>query len=1211
MTDAELSTWQKLEVFFGTPTAALLWFAIVVEALQAHSAHGADGFWADVAILLAVQCLNGALTWTEERRAAGAVAGLAGLLRPEALVRRDGQLRRVDAAFLVPGDRVALRGGCAVPADCLLQGGTSLQVDASALTGESSPLALRPGDTARMGTTVLRGEGEAVVVATGAATTVGRTAALVAQPRRLGQLAGALGRVALVLTSASLITALLVFTHLTSRGDSVGHALAFALVLCCTGAPIAMRAVCSTTLARGARQLAAVGAVARRLAAVEELARMDMLCLDKTGTLTAARLTLTPEMPVFVPGLAASDLLTAAALATRWWEPPADALDALVIAAVDTRPLAEYTTVEFFPFDSSSRRSEATLQRRDGSLFKVAKGSPQVLLELAANGDDVRSAVDGVVADAARRGVRCLGVAATNDAAGGWLLLGVLTFTDPLRHDAARTLSSASALGVEIKVLTGDHAAVAADALRRLGLRGQVGGPDVLPRPVDITPAMAVNAGRDYGQLALDHRAFAGIAPEHKYILVEALRQDGYVVGFAGDGANDAPALARADCGIAVSGSTDAARAAADLVLTSPGLSPLLGAVLAARAVFARLRVYAIYRIAATAQLLGFFFFACLTCNPYDTNAAWPHYFALPVVALAVLTILTDATVVALAYDSAVAASASPERWKLTPLFAVGSAMGIVAAVSSSAVLTWGLQAAEDKGPLRDMLGGRTDIYPRLLTAVYLKLTLSNVLTVFSARTQSYCWTRVPPAGLVATVVFAACLTSTLATNWPSAGGMAPISGRLALLIWLYALVTFAAQDALKVVAYTFLAELGQGGVVVEVSPEAVAAMSRATPQEEEQEMRDAARWRRADAAAAAGTSAVPRSTASSPDSADRFEAYAVEYVGGDDVGGGSGADSVPVKAAPLSSGSGRKRSERGESRRRGGGGGIERALASSTGWGVLAEGAPWLRGYEAAMHEDYRTLASVFDWAALLRGCARPGGAVRLLDVGCGCGSFPAALARAGGLDGLTLTADLLDPSEYALRVTAQRLQPPFAAGAAIHGRLQALEPDERGGSYDGAWAVHSLYTLPRAELGGALQRMLASVRPGGMLAVVQSARGGHVCRLHEFMRAHVGTSSSSRRAHAQPLLSAEDVEDELRVAGVRFRTAEVGHTTAVPADAPQLLEAYLQGCAVAFGAAEAPTLHELHAAPEVGRYIRSQRDWERTTYYFAQKIKIILVQR
>ena len=441
---------------------------------------------------------------------------------------------------------------------------------------------------------------------------------------------------------------------------------------------------------------------------------------------------------------------------------------------------------------------------------------------------------------------------------------------------------------------------------------------------------------------------------------------------------------------------------------------------------------------------------------------------------------------------------------------------------------------------------------------------------------------------------------------------MEPISGRLALLVWLYALVTFAAQDALKVVAYTFLAEFGQGGLVVEVSPEAVAAMSRATPEEEEQELRDVARWKRADAAAAAGSAAAPRSAASSMDSVDRFEGYTVDVVSGD-AGGDVDADSAPAKAASNNAATGRRRSERNESRRRGGdsggSGGVERAMAGGPGWGVLVEGAPWLRGYEAAMHEDYRTLVSVFDWAALLRGCARPGGGVRLLDVGSGCGSFPAALARAGGLDGLALNMDMLDPSEYALRVVAQRLQPPFTAGAAIHGRLQALEPDERGGRYDCAWAVHSLYTLPRAELGGALQRMLASVRPGGVMVVVQSARGGHICRLHERMRAHV-SGSSSRRIHAQPLLAAEDVEDELRDAGVRFRTAEVGHSTAVPADAPQLLEAYLQGCAVACGAAEAPTLQELHAAPEVGQYIRAMRDWERTTYYFAQRVKIIMVQ-
>jgi H+-transporting ATPase len=1240
--DPSLSAWHKLALGFATPTSVLLWAAILIEAAEARSARGTGGFWADVCILVALQCLNAYVGWSEERRAAGAVSGLAALLRPEALVRRDGELRRCDSAFLVPGDRVALRGAAAVPADCVLQRGAALQVDASALTGESAPVDLRPGDTARMGTTVLRGEGEAVVTATGAATTFGRTAELVAMQQSPGRLAAALGRILLVLTASAVFFSLLVFAHLISGGEDARHALAFCVVLCCASVPVAMRVVCATTLALGSRQLSSVGAVARRLASVEELAGMDMLCCDKTGTLTAARLALAGDMPTFIPGLSAADLLTAAALATRWWEPPADALDALVLSAVDTAALADYVQVEYFPFDAATRRSEATIQRTDGSLFKVAKGAPQVLLELAGNGPDIRPAVEALVVDAARRGVRCLAVACTHDASGGWVFMGVLTFTDPLRRDAARTLARAAQLGMEVKVLTGDHAAVAAETLRRLGLRGAVLGPESLPPPAHISAHSARNAGRDYGPLALSARCFAGVAPEHKFLLVEALRQAGYTVGFAGDGANDAPALRRADCGVAVAGATDAARAAADLVLTARGLSPLLAAVLGARQIFSRLRVYALYRVAASVQLLGFFTFACLACDPAAADPAWPHYFAIPVVALAVVTILNDATVVSIAYDHA-AASAAPERWRLLPLFVVGATLGGVAAVTTSVMLVWGLQAAKDEGPLAGMLGGRDDIYPRLQTAVYLKLTLSNVLTVFAARTQSYCWTRLPSPGLCATACVAACLTSALATNWPARGGMAPIGGGLALLVWLYAILTFAAQDAVKVVVYMFLAEFGQGGVSVEVSPAAMAAMASPVDpwaeEEEEEAEEEVSTYNAAPATVSAHASSTRRanSRASSRDAAGEAGNAAAAAAGG----GGSAAEEAGVIGgaprgkglaggaaaaaspdanplhAPAAASAPRQRSPS----TRGGasapavaaprtGSSFERALAGGESWGVLADGAPWLQGFETGMHEDYRTLAAVFDWAALLRGAAPPGGGpTRVLDCGCGCGSFPASLARAGGLDGLTFAVDLLDPSEYALRVAAQRLAPPFAAGTAIHGRLQALDAS---GAYDVAWAVHSLYAVPRADLRRALTRLRAAVRPGGVVALVHCAREGHLCRFHarlvEHARKHP-SPGSARRPHLPHLLAAEDIEAELRAQGVPFRVAEVGHTTAFPADAPQLLEAYLQGCAVAGGAAEAPSLRDMHAAPGVGQYIRAMRDWERTQYYFAQRVKLIII--
>ena len=1213
LADPALSTWHKLALGFATPTSVLLWAAIAIEAVEARSSRGTGGFWADVAILVALQCLNAFVGWTEERRAAGAVAGLAALLRPEALVRRDGELRRCDSAFLVPGDRVALRGASAVPADCLLQRGAALQVDASALTGESVPVDLQPGDVARMGTTVLRGEGEAVVVATGAATTFGRTAELVAMQQGPGRLAGALGRILLVLTLSGVLCSLLVYLHLVSRDEDARHALAFVVVLCCASVPVAMRVVCATTLALGSRNLSAVGAVARRLAAVEELAGMDMLCCDKTGTLTAAKLALTGVMPTFIPGLAAGDLLTAAALATRWWEPPADALDALVLSAVDTGALAEYTQVEFFPFDAATRRSEATIQRvADGSLFKVAKGAPQVLLELAGNGRDIRATVEALVVDAARRGVRCLAVACTHDASGGWVFMGVLTFTDPLRRDAARTLAHASQLGVEVKVLTGDHAAVASETLHRLGLRGSVLGPEALPRPKDISAQSARNAGREFGTLAVSARAFAGVAPEHKFLIVEALRQSGYTVGFAGDGANDAPALRRADCGIAVAGATDASRAAADLVLTAPGLLPLLAAVLGARQIFSRLRVYALYRVAASVQLLSFFTYSCLMVDPSEADAAWPHYFAIPVVALAVVTILNDATVVSIAYDHA-AASAAPERWRLLPLFVVGSVMGGVAALTTGVMLVWGLQAAQGTGPLAGMLGGRDDIYPRLQTAVYVKLTLSNVFTVFAARTQGYCWTRAPSRGLAGTACFAALLTSVLATNWPARGGMAPIDGSVALLVWMYAVVTFAAQDAAKVVAYMFLAEFGQGGVSVEVSPAAMRAFVEPLDAPEAEKEAALPTVPSTNTARRASSKTSSRSTADGDDANMReVAAAATAGVAGKHAMGAAIGNPLLPQSAPAAT---RPRPPNARGLSTGsaavaGGSSLERALAGGEAWGVLADSAPWLQGFETSMHEDYRTLASIFDWAALLRAAAPPGASssTRILDCGCGCGSFPAALARAGGLDGLAFVVDLLDPSEYALRVAAQRLAPPFVAGTAIHGKVQSLDATS---AYDVAWAVHSLYTLPRADIRRALLRLLAAVRPGGVLAIVHGSRGGHFCRFHAHLVAHVRKQGGggSRRSHPPALVCAEDIEQELRAVGVPFRVAEVGHTTAVPADAPQLLEAYLQGCAVAGGVADAPTLRELHATPGAGPYVRAMRDWERTTYHFAQRVHLILV--
>ena len=1202
-------TWMKVALGWATPTTVVVWLAICVVFLEASSARGnSSSFWADTVILLTLQCVNMAVGYREERTTGAAIKPLHSTLRPEALVRRDGAVTSIDAAFVVPGDRVSLRAGAAVPADCVLQQGDVLHVDASNLTGESAPVELRPGLTARMGTTVLRGYAEGVVTATGGATSWGRTAAMLAQRVAPSRLAGVLGRIALVLTVGSVLTGCIVFFRLVSCADQEARALAFSVVLACASIPIAMRVVCQTTLVLGARRLASAGGMAIRLGALEQLAGMDMLLLDKTGTLTLAQLQLAAQVPVFVAGVSASDVMTAAALATRWWEPPVDAVDALILGAVDARRLDDYRHVKYSPFDPNTGIAQTQLRRKDGSTFRVAKGAPHAVLAMATNGPAIHQDLDALVTESAQRGVRCVAVASctTGD---DWLLLGVLTFTDPLRPDASSMVARASSLGIELRVVTGDHAAVAHDTLRRLRLGGTVVGPELLPRADDVDAAVLARAGRQYGSMAVAARCFANMAPEHKVLLVEAFKQSGYTVGFAGDGANDAAAIRRADCGIAVSGATQAARGAAGLVFTAPGLLPVLYAVLVARQVFARLRGYAVYRVAASVQLMGFTALAVFACHPSDYNAAWPQFFSMPVAALCAVTLMTDTTILAIAYDD-LPASAQPERWRLLPLCVVGCVLGVVAAGSTGLLLAWGLQAAHDKGPLAGMLSGRPDIYPRLQTAVFLKLALSNILTVFAARTRSYCWTRPPAPALWCTAFVAACMYSVMATNWPEADGMAPIGGGLALLIWLFALLTFAVQDTIKVLTFIVLAEFGHADSAVDV-PDAAMEVLRKEGVTKLSDRRGEEAGKQAPAYDEEG-GGIPMN-----DSLPARPGFAqAPYAGSssdeaEDLGSASpalGGAAVPTPAAsPPAASTVRHRRHRGGARD-----GFEAVLGVSDARGVIVEGAPWLRGFETVMHEDYRTLVSVFDWPALLRG-AMPGhgGPARALDVGVGVGSFTAALARSGGLGDTSFVTDLMDPSEYALRVSAQRLADPFTAGVAIQGRAQGL--DAARGTYDIAWAVHSLYTLTKPDLRAALLRLVAAVRPGGVLAIVQGARDGHMCRLHSRILHHCRDSAtvSSRTAAAQAphLVAAEDIEAELRAAGMRFRVAEFGHTTAIPAADTDLLEAYLQGCALSGGGTVAPSLKEMQQSRLVGQYLRSQRDFQKTTYHFSQRVKILLV--
>ena len=509
----------------------------------------------------------------------------------------------------MPGDLVKLAAGAAVPADCEVRSGT-VQVDASALTGESLPVTLTQGGAAQMGATAVRGEAEAVVTGTGGDTFFGRTASLLNQgggePDNITRI---LTRVTLVLSILALCLCGAVLAYLLARGGDARDVLSFVVVLLVASIPIAIQIVATTSLAMGARELAGHGAIVARLAAVEELAGMNVLCSDKTGTLTLNKMVIQDDAPLYGGGAAGrGDLLQLAALASKWREPPADALDTMTLGAADLDALTSHEQLSFEPFDAAVKRTSAVVREPGGAVFGVAKGAAAALAELLPAGDaESAAAAARMAADVdalAARGVRCMAVARTDGvadapaaAAAPWRLAGLLTFLDPPRPDTKATLDRAMEMGVDVKMITGDSAVIARETARALGLGVRVVAADDVSWP-KLEPGAPVprDLGTTLAPVALRADGFAHVFPEHKFLLVAAMHQAGLCVGMTGDGVNDAPALKRADVGIAVAGATDAARAAADIVFTTEGLSTIVEAITIARMIFRRISNFVVYR---------------------------------------------------------------------------------------------------------------------------------------------------------------------------------------------------------------------------------------------------------------------------------------------------------------------------------------------------------------------------------------------------------------------------------------------------------------------------------------------------------------------------------------------------------------------------------------------------------------------------------------
>ncbi|MEM7025275.1 MAG: plasma-membrane proton-efflux P-type ATPase, partial [Pseudomonadota bacterium] len=719
-----------------------------------------------------------------------ALAALKKGLAPKAHVRRDGNWATIDAARLVPGDIVRLRLGEIVPADVTLVSGDYISIDQAALTGESLPVSKKVGDTAYSSSIAKQGEMVALVTGTGNNTFFGRTAKLVASAGAKSHSQQAVMRIGDFLIIVALALSILLigfelYHDVVSEGgwrwaDAV-DILQFVLILVIASIPVAMPAVLSVTMALGALALSKKKAIVSRLQAIEEMAGVDILCSDKTGTLTQNKLTLGD--PIVFGKSTAEQCILGGALASKTEDE--DAIDRAVLGGLkDASALDGYKQTAFTPFDPVSKRTEASVTDSEGAKLRYTKGAPQVVTGLckltAANDRKAKQAV----ADLAAKGFRALGVASSADNGKSWSFLGILPLYDPPREDSKDTIRRAHEHGLDVKMVTGDDVAIGSEISRELGMGAHIQAASTLFKegmdPGHLPPQAAEAIEQSDG--------FARVFPEHKYGIVKALQDRGHIVAMTGDGVNDAPALRQADCGIAVSGATDAARAAAALILTSPGLSVIITAIEEARRIFERIMSYTIYRIAMTIDIM---FVVVLATIFFEFRP-------LTAIMIIALALLDDIPIMTIAYDNT-RLDERPVRWNMTRVLSVSTVMGMLAVAQSFGLLLIGMAWMKDPN-LQAWI--KID-QPHLQTALFLQLVAGGHLMLFVTRAKQFFLSPPLPSlplfgAIVGTQIFAVFMC---AFGW-----LVPaLPWTLIGLVWVYVIVWMFILDGAKLLLHRLI----------------------------------------------------------------------------------------------------------------------------------------------------------------------------------------------------------------------------------------------------------------------------------------------------------------------------------------------------------------------------------------------------------------------
>ncbi len=754
-----------LRNFWG-PIPWMIEIAIVLSAIIGH--------WEDFWIILILLVVNGIVRFWQENKADNAIELLKKKLAVKARAMRDGKWKNLPARELVPGDVIRVRLGDIIPADIKLSKGDYLQIDEAALTGESLPVEKHENDIGYSGSIVKQGEMDGIVTSTGSKTYFGKTTELVEKAKTRSHFQKAVVKIGNYLIAFALCMVAIIVTFSIIRAAGFLNTLQFILVLIVASIPVALPAVLSVTMAIGAINMAKKNAIVSKLIAIEELAGVEILCSDKTGTLTKNEISVatiksfgdTDDKDVILYGI----------LASR--EEDQDPIDnAIIVKGKEyedfNKKIEGYSIEKFTPFDPVIKRTEALVKDTAGKTLKVIKGAPQVILSLSENKDSIGEEINKFVDEYASKGYRALGVAKSMNGKDNFQFIGLIGLFDPPREDSAETIKLAQDMGMEVKMVTGDHVAIAKETAKTLGLGTNI-------KPVS---AFLDKPDDEAGKIVEEADGFAQVFPEHKYTIVELLQKKGHIVGMTGDGVNDAPALKKADVGIAVSSATDAAKSAAEITFTKPGLSVIIDGTIQSRMIFHRMLNYSIYRISETVRVIIFITLSIVIFNFYPVTALM----------IVLLALLNDAPIMTIAVDN-VGYSKKPERWNMNIILLISTILGVFGVAASFSLFAIGVIVFNLSHTV-------------LQAFIFLKLSVAASLTVYVARTKGHFWERKPAKALF----LATSTTQILGVIFVLFGILLPrLEWYYILFVLAYAFVWFIATDYIKYYFYKFLRKKGK-----------------------------------------------------------------------------------------------------------------------------------------------------------------------------------------------------------------------------------------------------------------------------------------------------------------------------------------------------------------------------------------------------------------